>query len=41
MDLKASLADLSADQVSAIKDFEQQLTQKYGNKVILLAFHSK
>ncbi|MDR3560442.1 MAG: hypothetical protein P4N59_03225 [Negativicutes bacterium] len=41
MDLKAALADLSADQIAEVKAYEQQLTQKYGNNVILLAFNKK
>jgi hypothetical protein len=38
MQLPASLSKLSSDQISAIKDFEHQLAQQYGNPVVLLAF---
>ncbi len=41
MDLKASLANLSPDQVAEVKAYEQQLAEKFGNNVILLAFHKK
>ena len=38
MDLPANLSKLSPDQLAAIKEYEHQLAQKYGNPVILLAF---
>jgi hypothetical protein len=41
MDLKASLANLPADQIAEVKAYEQQLAQKFGNNVILLAFSKK
>jgi len=41
MDLKSSLADLSTDQIAEVKAYEEQLTQKFGNDFILLAFHKK
>jgi hypothetical protein len=38
MQLPAALSKLSPDQVSAIKDYENELAKKYGTPVILLAF---
>jgi hypothetical protein len=38
MQLPATLSKLSPDQISAIKDYEHELAQKYGTPVVLLAF---
>jgi hypothetical protein len=35
------LADLSTDEIKMIKNFEQEFSSKYGDKVFLLAFDSK
>jgi hypothetical protein len=41
MDLGTSLATLSSEQVSAIKNYENELTTKFGQPVILVAYANK
>lgn len=38
MELPATLSKLSSDQIATIKDYEHQLSQKFGTPVVLLAF---
>ncbi len=38
MPLEASLAKLSPAQVAAIKEYEKELAEKFGNPLVLLAF---
>lgn len=41
MEMQAPLARLSPDQIATINGFENQLAEKFGNPVILLAFDNK
>ncbi|WP_333593731.1 hypothetical protein [Anaerospora hongkongensis] len=39
--INVSVANLSTDQVQALKKYEQEFASKYGSNVIFIAFNDK